>query len=98
MNYSRYPGWQYAKVSPLRDKYIEAARKILGIEPLVVAIHAGLECGVMAHNITEKGGKADIIAIGPNMRLVHSPNEYMELSSLDRLMQVSVRLLGILGE
>ena len=71
---------------------------VYGKEPNFYVIHAGLECGVMAYNIAKRGGKADIIAIGPNMRLVHSPNEYMELSSLDRLMQVSVRLLDILGK
>ena len=80
------------------ENYTEACKEIYGKEPNFYVIHAGLECGVMAYNIAQKGGKADIIAIGPNMRLVHSPNEYMELSSLDRLMQVSVRLLEILGK
>ena len=93
-----YPGWEYVRGSAMQSAYSDACEAIYNQKPNFYAIHAGLECGVIAHEIAKKGGKADIIAIGPNMRLVHSPNEYMELSSLDRLMQVSVRLLSILGK
>ena len=92
-----YPGWEYVRGSAMQSAYSEACKTVFGKEPSFYTIHAGLECGVIAYNIAERGGKADIIAIGPNMRLVHSPNEYMEISSLDRLMQVSVRLLETLG-
>ncbi len=88
-----YPGWEYVRGSAMQTAYAEACKTVYGKEPNFYVIHAGLECGVMAHNIKQKGGKADIIAIGPNMRLVHSPNEYMEISSLERLMSVSVQLL-----
>ncbi len=80
-HYSRYPGWQYAKVSPLRDKYIDAARKVLGVEPLVVAIHAGLECGVIKSNIPDM----DIISIGPIAHDIHTPDEHLDLASFARL-------------
>lgn len=80
-HYSRYPGWQYAKVSPLRDKYLDAARKVLGVEPLVVAIHAGLECGVIKSNIPDM----DIISIGPIAHDIHTPDEHLDLASFSRL-------------
>ena len=89
MNYSRYPGWQYAKVSPLRDKYIEAARKILGIEPLVVAIHAGLECGVIKSHIPEM----DIISIGPIANNIHTPEESLDLASFERMWKLVEHML-----
>lgn len=88
-HYSRYPGWQYAKVSPLRDKYIDAARKILGIEPLVVAIHAGLECGVIKSRIPEM----DIISIGPIANNIHTPEESLDLASFERMWKLVEHML-----
>ena len=80
-HYSRYPGWKYERVSALRDKYIESARRVLGKEAIVEAIHAGLECGIIKSNIPYM----DIISIGPNMKDIHSPDEALDLDSLERL-------------
>ena len=88
-HYSRYPGWQYAKVSPLRDKYIVAAREVLGVEPKVFAIHAGLECGVIKSHIPD----IDIIAIGPEAGNIHTPDEYLDLASFERLFKLVERML-----
>mgnify|MGYP003304557490 CR=1 FL=1 len=88
-HYSRYPGWQYAKVSPLRDKYIMAAREVLGVEPKVFAIHAGLECGVIKSHLPDM----DIIAIGPEAGKIHTPDEYLDLASFERLFKLVERML-----
>ncbi len=80
-HYSRYPGWKYEKESLLRDKYIESARRVLGKEAIVEAIHAGLECGIIKSNIPYM----DIISIGPDMRDIHSPDEALDLDSFARL-------------
>lgn len=80
-HYSRYPGWKYEKDSPLRDKYVETARRVLGKEAVVEAIHAGLECGIIKSNIPYM----DIISIGPDMRGIHSPDEALDLDSFERL-------------
>ena len=80
-HYSRYPGWKYEQLSPLRDKYIESARRVLGTEAIVEAIHAGLECGIIKSSIP----CMDIISIGPNMRDIHSPDEALDLDSFARL-------------
>ena len=80
-HYSRYPGWKYEKDSLLRDKYIESARRALGKEAIVEAIHAGLECGIIKSNIPYM----DIISIGPDMRDIHSPDEALDLDSFARL-------------
>ena len=80
-HYSRYPGWKYEKESILRDKYVESARRVLGKEAVVEAIHAGLECGIIKANIPYM----DIISIGPDMRGIHSPDEELDLDSFARL-------------
>ena len=41
-----YPAWEYRKDSPLRDKMVEVYEEMYGQKPNVVAIHAGLECGL----------------------------------------------------
>lgn len=80
-HYSRYPGWKYEKDSPLRDKYIESAKRVLGKDAVVEAIHAGLECGIIKSNIPYM----DIISIGPDMWGIHSPDEALDLDSFARL-------------
>ena len=79
-HHGRYPGWKYEKDSELRVKYIDAARKILGLEPQILAIHAGLECGIIKSHINNM----DIISIGPEMRGIHSPDEVLDLASCER--------------
>lgn len=43
-----YPAWEYRADSPLREKMVELFREQYGKEPQVEAIHAGLECGILA--------------------------------------------------
>jgi len=79
-HYSRYPGWKYEKDSPLRDKYVSVARELFKKEPVVEAIHAGLECGIIKSHIPNM----DMISIGPNMEGIHSPDEALDLDSFER--------------
>ncbi len=88
-HYSRYPGWKYERVSPMRDKYSAVAEKVFGRKPRIEAIHAGLECGIIKSHIPDM----DIISIGPEMRYIHSPDECLDLESLSRFWQI---ILGIL--
>jgi len=81
---SRYPGWEYAPVSPLRDAYISAFKRLYGTEMTVGVIHAGLECGL----ISSKTPGLDIISIGPNMHDIHSPDEHLDLASAERVWNV----------
>ncbi len=80
-NYARYPGWEYAPNSPLRERYLDAYEGLYGVRPTVVVIHAGLECGILSSKLEGM----DIISIGPNMRDIHSPDERLELASCERL-------------
>ncbi len=80
---SRYPGWVYNRDSNLQEIYLDTYRQLFGEEsnPRISAIHAGLECGV----IKKKVGDIDIIAIGPEINHIHTPDEEMNLKSLERL-------------
>ena len=78
-HYSRYPGWDYAPVSELRDLYARAYREITGKDAVVDVIHAGLECGIIVSKLPE----LDVISVGPDMRDVHSPDERLNLASVE---------------
>lgn len=75
-----YPGWSYAVDSPLRETAIAAYRAVYGSEPTVQGIHAGLECGVLKGAMPD----LDIIATGPLYGDMHTPNEWMDIPSIDR--------------
>jgi dipeptidase D len=75
-----YPGWtpnpQSAIVSLLKDLYVER----YGEQPHVLACHAGLECGILGTNYPEM----DMVSFGPNIRGAHSPDERVQISSVQK--------------
>ena len=75
-----YPAWEYRKDSPLRDTMVNVYRKLFNGEPEVVAIHAGLECGILS----DKLPGLDCVSIGPNMRDIHTSRERLEIASVER--------------
>lgn len=85
----RYPGWEYAEKSPLRDKFFKVYEELTGKKPKANVIHAGLECGI----IKSKLGDMDVISIGPSMKDIHSPDEALDLSSFERLWKLVTLLL-----
>ena len=89
-HYSRYPGWEYAPDSKLREDYLDTFESLCGTRPEVVVIHAGLECGV----ISSRTQGLDIISIGPNMYDIHSPAERLSLSSCEKIWMVIVEFLA----
>ena len=78
-----YPGWIPNPSSPLAVALPEAYRRLTGKTPLVTAIHAGLECGI----INDRIPGMDSISIGPNLFDVHSVNEHLEIESAERLLE-----------
>lgn len=78
---SRYPGWEPDMDSPLLAVCREVYEQHFEAKPVVEAIHAGLECGV----IGAKFDNMDMISIGPTIRAPHSPDECLYLPSLDRV-------------
>ena len=89
-HYSRYPGWNYAPVSPLRDRYLEAYKTVTGKDARIDIIHAGLECGVISSHLP----KMDMISIGPDMKDIHSPDEALDLDSVEEFWKVLEALIA----
>ena len=78
-HYARYPGWNFATHSPLREAYCNAYRAVTGKEAIIKVIHAGLECGIIFSKIPDM----DIISIAPNLKNLHSPDEALDLASVE---------------
>lgn len=91
-HYSRYPGWDYAPESKIRQAYCAAYRKVTGKEATVNVIHAGLECGIIRSHLPV----LDMISIGPDLREIHSPNEALVLPSVEIFWQVLEELISSL--
>ena len=75
-----YPGWAPNPNSPLLEVVRKAYIDLFKAEPKVLAIHAGLECGLFL----EKYPYLDMISIGPQMVGVHSPQERLSIPSTER--------------
>lgn len=84
-----YPAWEYKKESKFRELLIDIFKKQYNREPVVTAIHAGLECGI----ISEKMEGIDIVSIGPDMADIHTPKERLCISSTKRLYDYVVAVL-----
>ena len=76
-----YPGWAYKPDSALRELMVEVYRDQYGKEPRVEAIHAGLECGLLAGKLPG----LDCVSIGPDLLDIHTPREKMSISSVQRV-------------
>ncbi len=76
---SSYPAWEYAKGSKLEEICIEAYEKLTGKKPTIMALHAGLECGLLL----SKMNGAEAISFGPDMFDVHTPNEHLDVKSTE---------------
>lgn len=84
-----YPGWSPNPHSELLKIAKQSYLKLYGEEPKVRAIHAGLECGLFL----ERYSDLDMISFGPTMRGVHSPDERLEVVSVERFWRYLVEIL-----
>ena len=76
-----YPAWEYHKDSHLQNVMVETYTQMFGKEPKVVALHAGLECGLFS----EKLPGLDAVSIGPQMHDIHTSREKLEIASTGRV-------------
>ena len=84
-----YPGWAPNPDSKLLTESVECYRRLFNKEPKVRAIHAGLECGLFL----EKYPHLEMVSFGPTLRGVHSPDERLEISTVDKFWKLLVELL-----
>ena len=89
-----YPPWEFKKDSALTSLYRETYRELMGTDPKVEAIHAGLECAVFSSAIPG----VDCIAIGPNVYDAHTVKERLEISSAEKVYDLLLRLLERLAK
>ncbi len=85
-----YPGWTYQKNSPFRDLCVRVYEEMYGKPPVIQAIHAGVECGLLL----EKRPELDCISMGPNMKDIHTTEEKLSISSTQRVWEYVCRLLA----
>ncbi len=85
-----YPGWKYNPNSKLEKVYIDSYKKNHNAEePIVCAIHAGVECGM----IYEKLPHLDMISLGPNVKDVHTVNETLYLDSCKLMLKTLLDMI-----
>ena len=77
---SEYPGWKPSLKSHILEVCKSSYKRLFGNDPVVRAIHAGLECGLFL----DKYPHLDMISFGPTLRGVHAPGERLDLASLDK--------------
>lgn len=87
-----YPAWEYKKESKLRDTMVKAYQEMFGKDPQIMAIHAGLECGVLG----EKLPGLDCVSIGPQMHNIHTSRETLEIASTERTWKFLLAVLKAL--
>ena len=73
-----YPGWAPNPDSVILKVAQETYERLFHKQPEIMAIHAGLECGLFL----EKYPTLDMISFGPTLRDVHSPNERIEIKTV----------------
>lgn len=85
-----YPGWKPNVHSEILKVFKTVYQNMNGKEPEVAAIHAGLECGI----ISEKYPNMDMISFGPTMFGVHSPDERLNIPSVQPFYELLANVLN----
>ncbi|MDE5975190.1 MAG: M20/M25/M40 family metallo-hydrolase, partial [Muribaculaceae bacterium] len=75
-----YPGWAPDMNSKIMKISAEAYEELFGVKPEIKAIHAGLECGFFRAKYPE----LDMVSIGPTMTGVHSPDEKLNIPTVEK--------------
>ena len=87
-----YPAWEFKKDSHLRDVMVPIYTRMFGKEPQVLAIHAGLECGLLGDKLPD----LDCVSIGPQMHDIHTSREKLEIASTRRTWEFLLEVLKAL--
>ena len=89
-----YPGWAPNMNSEIMKIAADTYKELYGEEPLITAIHAGLECGLFL----TKYPHLDMVSFGPTLRGVHSPSEKMHIPAVQRFWDQLVTILRKVSE
>ncbi|MDO9634580.1 MAG: aminoacyl-histidine dipeptidase [Paludibacter sp.] len=75
-----YPGWKPNLQSPILKEMTKVYEDKYGKTPKIMIIHAGLECGILGMNYP----KMDMISFGPTIRYPHSPDEKVNIETVQK--------------
>ena len=84
-----YPAWEYKQDSRLRGIMSDAYEKLSGKKPQIQAIHAGVECGMIAEKVSD----LDCVSFGPEILDIHTPKERLSISSVERTWNLVLEVL-----
>ncbi|MBB6674063.1 aminoacyl-histidine dipeptidase [Cohnella nanjingensis] len=84
-----YPGWPYRIESKLREVFEEVYLREYGQPMEVKAVHAGIECGILADRIPD----LDAVSYGPDLYDIHTPDERFRISSVERTWHFLLQVL-----
>lgn len=84
-----YPAWKMNPNSQLTKIVADTYRKLFNSEPVIKGIHAGLECGLFS----ERYPDMDMVSFGPTMRDVHTPDERLLISSVQKVWDHLIEIL-----
>jgi dipeptidase D len=85
-----YPGWQPNMDSEILRLTVASYQRLFAQKPKVLAIHAGLECGLIGAIYPG----IDMVSFGPTIKGAHSPDERLDISSTERFWKLLVEILG----
>jgi dipeptidase D len=84
-----YPGWKPNPDSEVLKVTAEAYRRLFSQEPQVLAIHAGLECGLVGAIYPGM----DMVSFGPTIKGAHSPDERLDIQSTVKFWDLTLEVL-----
>ncbi|MDU4861909.1 MAG: aminoacyl-histidine dipeptidase [Terrisporobacter othiniensis] len=93
-NTDGYPAWEYAKNSKLEELCVDVYEKSTGKKPVITALHAGLECGLLL----DKMPRCEAISMGPDMFEVHTPNEHLSIPSVKNVYEFLLAVLKSMNQ
>ena len=89
-----YPGWAPNMDPKIMKISAEAYKELFGVDPAIKAIHAGLECGLFL----DKFPHLDMVSFGPTMTGVHSPDEQLNIPTVEKFWRHLSRVLEKVAE
>lgn len=84
-----YPGWTPNPHSEIVEITRSSYTDIFKEEPRVLAIHAGLECGLIGDVYPDM----DMISYGPTIKGAHSPDERLKIDTVQKFWDLTVEIL-----
>lgn len=84
-----YPGWKPDPSSKILQVTADAYRRLFQTEPQILAIHAGLECGLIGAIYPGM----DMVSFGPTIKGAHSPDERLDIASTVKFWELTLEVL-----